>query len=361
MIRYLIKNNFKLMFRNKWTFMMLFVAPFLTIALLSSAFKSLLSVYEAPDEFTVGYRENGSVLSDNMDAVKDAGRDAGILLNEYPDGEPSELLEKNDLSAFVEFKDGEYTLYKSEDHKTEGKITEYFLDRVMSETSDAVLDMLAPGTEPSSSLPVTQTKFMPSIGSNDYYGIIYIVYFGSLGIACAVGMLNNEKKYNIVRRYRVCALSSADLYFSRLIPAAAVTVVSIFVEAVITALVYDIHWGSPVLSALIMIMMIIASLSVGFLFYNLTQNLAVTIVGFAALFWVMGFFGGSFENYMYSSTPDSLKFISPVYHVNRALVELSCMGHSDYVKSAIVYTVVITVAASVLAIASDMIRKRCTA
>ena len=202
---------------------------------------------------------------------------------------------------------------------------------------------------------------MPSISSNDYYGIIYIVYFGSLGIACAVGMLNNEKKYNIVRRYRVCALSSADLYFSRLIPAAAVTVVSIFVEAVITALVYDIHWGSPVLSALIMIMMIIASLSVGFLFYNLTQNLAVTIVGFAALFWVMGFFGGSFENYMYSSTPDSLKFISPVYHVNRALVELSCMGHSDYVKSAIVYTVVITVAASVLAIASDMIRKRCTA
>ena len=102
MIRYLIKNNLKLMFRNKWTFIVMLVAPFLTIALLSSAFKSLLSVYEAPDEFTVGYRENGSILSENMDIVKDAGRDAGILLMEYPDGEPSELLEKNDFDRLGE-------------------------------------------------------------------------------------------------------------------------------------------------------------------------------------------------------------------------------------------------------------------
>ncbi len=361
MIAYLIKNNLKLMFRNKWTFLVLLVAPFLTIALLTSAFRSLMSVYEAPDEFSVGYRETGSFLSDSMDTVKDAGRDAGILLREYPDGDPSELMEKNELSAFIEFEDGKYTLYKSDDHKTEGEITEYFLGRVMNESANTLLDMISPEAGLKSALPVTQTNFMPAIESNDYYGIIYIVYFGCLGITCAVGVLSNEKKYNIEKRYRICSLSSADLYFSRLIPAVAVSAASLLFEAVLTACVYDIHWGVPVMSAFIMLVMIIASISVGFFFYNLTKNIAATIVGFAAVIWIMGFFGGSFENYMYSSTPDTLKAISPIYHVNRALVELSCMGHSSYVSSALIYCAVIAAAASVLAIATDMIRKRCTA
>lgn len=56
MIRYLIKNNFKLMFRNTWSVAVMLLGPILVIAVLSSAFSELMKSYEGVDEFTVGYR-----------------------------------------------------------------------------------------------------------------------------------------------------------------------------------------------------------------------------------------------------------------------------------------------------------------
>ena len=41
MIRYLIKNNFKLMFRNTWSVVVMLLGPILVIAVLSSAFSEL--------------------------------------------------------------------------------------------------------------------------------------------------------------------------------------------------------------------------------------------------------------------------------------------------------------------------------
>ena len=52
MIRYLMKNNLKLMFRNKWAIFFLLIAPLLTILLVSNAFDSLMKSYEVPDEFS---------------------------------------------------------------------------------------------------------------------------------------------------------------------------------------------------------------------------------------------------------------------------------------------------------------------
>ena len=72
----------------------------------------------------------------------------------------------------------------------------------------------------------------------------------------------------------------------------------------------------------------------------------------------MGFFGGSFETYMFSNWPDSVKNLSPIYHANRALVENSCMGHSSYTGSCIIYMLAITIVCSVIAIGVDSIRKR---
>lgn len=72
----------------------------------------------------------------------------------------------------------------------------------------------------------------------------------------------------------------------------------------------------------------------------------------------MGFFGGSFETYMFSSISDILKHLSPIYHGNRALVELSCIGESNYVASSVWFLLVITVICSAIAILAGSIRKR---
>ena len=71
-----------------------------------------------------------------------------------------------------------------------------------------------------------------------------------------------------------------------------------------------------------------------------------------------GFYGGSFETYIYSAHPESIKLLSPIYHINRALTELSCMGRSDYVGSAVGYAGLIVAASSIIAILFGQIRKR---
>ena len=356
MIRYLIKNNFKLMFRNTWSVVTMLLGPILVIAVLSSAFSELMKSYEGVDEFAVGYRMQEAAEDNVMiETAKLAGEEAGILFYEYPEGEIKDVMEKNELAGFVEFSEDTYVVYKSADYEVEGITLEYFMNKMMNAGVKASLQMQE---QEEIVLPVEELEFMPAIDSNDYYGIIYIVYFGWCGIICATGVLSNEKKYGIVRRFQVSNLSEVQNYLGKFIPIALTVTVGMAIATAITVLLYDIHWGNPMLSMVIVFMMIIAGTALGMMFYNISNSLVVTIIMQFTIVWFMGFFGGSFETYMFSSTSDTLKHLSPIYHGNRALVELSCMGESNYVASAVWYSLAITVICSVIAILAGSIRKR---
>lgn len=356
MIRYLIKNNFKLMFRNTWSVVVMLLGPILVIAVLSSAFSELMKSYEGVDDFTVGYRvEAGG--KDNVDftSFKLAGEKNGILFYEYPQGEIKDVMEKNELAGFVEFSKDTYIVYKSADYEVEGITLEYFMNKVINESVNASLQVQA---KDDIVLPMEKLEFMPAVNSRDYYGIIYIVYFCWCGMICATGVLSNEKKYGIVRRFQVSNLSETQNYLGKLIPITLTVTAGMAVATGITILIYDIHWGNPILSGLIVFMMVLAGSAFGMMLYNISDNLAITIIMLFTIVWFMGFFGGSFETYMFSNMPDMVKHLSPIYHGNRALVELSCMGKSNYVVSAVLISLVITVICSAIAILAGGIRKR---
>lgn len=356
MIRYLIKNNLKLMFRNTWSVLVMVLGPILIIAILSSAFSELMKSYEGVDEFAVGYRMQGTAEDNAMlDSMKLAGEEAGILFYEYPAGEVTDIMEKNELAGFVEFSEDNYVVYKSADYEIEGITLEYFMNKVINMGVDVSLQIQE---QDDIVLPVEELEFMPAVNARDYYGIIYIVYFCWCGIICATGVLSNEKKYGIVRRFQVSNLSETQNYFGKFIPIILTVAAGMAAATGITVLLYDIHWGNPVLSVLIVFMMILAGNSLGMMLYNLSDNLVITVIMVFTIVWFMGFFGGSFETYMFSSTPDLLKQLSPIYHGNRALVELSCMGKSDYVASAVWYSLAITMVCSAIAILAGSIRKR---
>ncbi len=360
MIRYLIKNNFKLMFRNTWSIVTMILGPILVIAVLASAFSEMMKSYEGVDDFTVGYRmEQDSPVADYVEMIQDAGEDAGITFYEYPQGEPEDLVANNELAGFVEFTEDEYVIYKSEDYAVEGITLEYFLSRVMSESTNVALQMMSQTMdEVDIILPTTKLKFMPAVDSTDYYGIIYIVYFCWCGMICATGVLSNEKKYGIGRKFQVSNLSSFQIYVGKLVPVVLTVTAGMGIATVATVLLYDIHWGNPLLSAVVVFLMILAGSSLGMMLYNISNNLAITIIALFTIVWFMGFFGGSFETYMFSGISDTLKHLSPIYHGNRALVELSCMGESDYVGSSVIYSFVITVVCSGIAVLASSMRKR---
>lgn len=356
MIRYLIKNNFKLMFRNTWSVVVMLLGPILVIAVLSSAFSELMKSYEGVDEFAVGYRMQG-VAYDNViiESVKLAGEEAGILFYEYPEGEIKDVMEKNELAGFVEFSENTYVVYKSSDYEVEGITLEYFMNKVMNTSVNASLQVQE---QEDIILPVKELEFMPAVDSRDYYGIIYIVYFCWCGMICATGVLSNEKKYGIARRFQVSNISESQNYLGRFIPITLTVTVCMAIAAGITILLYDIHWGNPLLSILTVFMMIVAGTALGLMLYSISDSLVITIIVQFTVVWFMGFFGGSFETYMFSGTSDRLKHLSPIYHGNRALVELSCMGESNYVVSAVGYSLIITAVCSAIAILAGCIRKR---
>ena len=356
MIRYLIKNNFKLMFRNTWSVVVMLLGPVLVIAVLSSAFSELMKSYKGVGEFVVGYRMKEAAEDNVMiESAKLAGEENGILFCEYPEGEIKDVMEKNGLAGFVEFSEEEYVVYTSDDYEVEGITLEYFMNKVMEKGVDAFLQVQEKDTIV---LPVEELEFMPAVNSRDYYGIVYIVYFCWCGMICATGVLSNEKKYGIVRRFQVSDISEMQNYLGKFIPITLTVAVGMAIAAGITILLYDIHWGNPIMSMLIVFMMILAGTALGMMLYNISDSLVITIIVQFTIVWFMGFFGGSFETYMFSSTSDTLKHLSPIYHGNRALVELSCMGESNYAASAVWFSLVITVICSAIAILAGSIRKR---
>lgn len=355
MIRYLIKNNFKLMFRNTWSVIVMLLGPVLVIAVLSSAFSELMKSYEGVDEFAVGYRMQETAEDHGMmAAVKLAGEEVGILFYEYPEGEIKDVIRKNELAGFVEFTEDTYVIYMSADYEVEGITLEYFMNRVMNEGLNAFFQMRE---QEAIVLPVEKLEFMPAVNSRDYYGIIYIVYFCWCGMICATGVLSNEKKYGIVRRFWVSNISETQNYLGKFIPITLTTAAGMTIATGITILLYDIHWGNPILSIFIVFMMISAGTALGMMLYNISDSLVITIIVQFTIVWFMGFFCGSFETYMFSGTPDKLKHLSPIYHGNRALVELSCMGESNYAASVVWYSLAITVICSAITILAGNIRK----
>lgn len=382
MIRYLMKNNFKLMLRNKWVLATMLLGPVLVIALLSSAFGDMMASFESADEVRTGYRiSENSVFANYMEEIKSAGETAGVLFENYPDGDVESLMEQNELAGFLVFGEEGYTLYKSADDEVSGKTLEYFMDQVEKQMAQQTLNAMFPQKEQGEDtretqeedaqeedaqkeeaqkgrdLPIKKLAFMPAVDAKNYYGIIEVVYFTWLGIASLAGILSGEMKNGIGKRFQVTALSETKLYLAKWIPAVLATICEMTVTILLVTVLFGISWGNLLMTVLVLLVTIMGSIAFGMLLWTICRNLAVTVVALFTVVWFMGFFGGSFETYLFSSFSESVKSLSPIYHINRTLVEYSCMGKSDYTASSISYMIGIMVVCTMLSVFISKVRK----
>ena len=350
MIRYLIKNNLKIMFRSPVNILLYVLCPIVVTAVLVSAFSAMMESYEGAGQFTVGYRvEENSVFDAYMNEIVTAGRESGVTLAEYRDGEPEALIKDNKLACFVEFGSDTYTIYETQDTKTESGTLQYMLS--------AMVNGVISGDYTTVSFRTEQPFFIPAVDSTDYYGIIYIVYFGWCALVCAAGLFSSEKKHRIDERLRVSNLSVLQLYLSRFIPLVAVVSCGVCVAAVIGGVVLGVHWGNLALSALLVVLSVMAATAMEMLIYELTNSMLASVIISFGIVWILGYIGGSFETYMFSTHSDRLKQLDPIYHENRALVELSTMGHSDYVASASLIMIGVFAVCSLLNLMVGRIRR----
>ncbi len=338
---------------------LLIVAPIILVAVLSSAFSSLMASYEEAGEFRAGYRINDdSVMTSYMDELKEKAGGNGVTFIEYTGGDIRDLISREDLAGFVEFNGDTYTIYKDSKHETEGKILDYMMSSYEKNIETGMLAFQNASGVPAVSLTVTHPEHMPEVSATDYYGIAQPVYFLWCGIVCIAGIINNEKKYRIMQKLRVAGVSEVKIYLARFVPTVAVTAAGIGIACVLSSLMFGIHWGNIPLSALIVLSSVPASIALGLMFYSVFDNIVLTIVVMFGAIWYAGFVGGSFETYLFSDHPQFLKELSPLYYINRSLVELSSTGKSDYAVKAILICVVMTVVCSAVSVLAGTIRKR---
>ena len=353
MIRYLVKNNIKLMYRSIINILLIIVMPLVFIAVLSSAFNDLMKKYEE-GPVKAGYILEGDALTEEFSSgLKTAADEAGIEFNQYDGDSPEDIIRNNNLCAVVVFDNDSYTVYQDNDSLEMAKIVEYFVN-AFYENMMAYQTGIDAG---SVSLTVEHPSYKPSINSTDYYGIVEVVYILWCAIVCGAGIFISEKKYRITKKYQVTNLSAAQLYFAKLLPMAFTVSLGSIITMALTWVLYGVHWGKPVLSAAILILSTCAASAFGLMVYSIFNNVVATIMVVFTFVWFAGFYGGAFESYMFSSHPQRLKNMSPLYHINRALTELSCMGHSDYISSAAIFCLGIITVCSIIAIIATSLRK----
>ena len=344
----LIKNNLKLMLRSKWIFIMMILFPILTIALISNAFQSLMNTNMKVEEFKVGYRLNGdSTYKPLMGKLQDECKGQNIILQDYPEGDIKELLQNRTVDVFVEITNDQYKLYQSNEKKIEASIADSIFSAFFYQVNEEVVvrtyamkndqNTSSRGRESIIKQEVLATNPVPS--AIDYYGIIYIVYFAWCGMVSLVAVVSSERKSAIPRRMRVTQMSSTNQYLGKFIPCTMAILIEACISWFLSILIYGIHWGNFSLSFVIIVLTTMAASSIGIVLFQLFRNIAISIVTGFLLTWIWGYFGGAFQSYMYLDIPKYLIHSSPVYYINRTLVEYSTSGHSDYTLSCIGYLV----------------------
>lgn len=334
MLWYIIKNNLKLMLRNKWVIFLLILGPVITIAVLSSAFESMLSSYEGTGEFLSGYQISEKCpLFTYTTEMKEIAEESGVNLAEFTTGEPEELMEEHNLATFAQIDKDTYTIYTMSGKEIEGMVTEYFYNRLFEEMELSSIQ----GNFKSFSFPVTTLETMPEVSSTDYYGIIYHVYYLWCCFISISVVFSSEKKNQIGKKFQVSGTKSLTLVLGKTVPCIFSTLITLGCSMIISHFLFGIEWGSSLMTPCILFLIVVAATMFGLLVVSITNNLAVSVVAIFMLVWLAGFFGGSFETYMFSAWSENIKALSPIYHANRALIECSKLGQSEYCQSAILY------------------------
>lgn len=323
----LMKNNMKLMLRSKWILLLVILLPVFVVAMLSSVFDEMLGSYEMADTFRVGYSvAEGSIYSDAMEEFSKSTADSELQMTRIETKNIEQTMQDDDLAAFLVVNEKDYTLYTSADYSKEARVIREIVNQFFFQLEhyDIVMQSEQPTAE------VTEVEVTPMASSVDYYGIIEIVYFSMCGIVVLAVVIASERKNQITRRMKIARVSCFQQLLGKLIPCTATVFLATFLGAILSIIFVGNKWGNLFKSAGILLLVSLLAACLGLFALELFKNVAVSIVTTFGLVWFMGFYGGSFQNYMQLNMSESMKKISPLYFANRTLVEYRTMGSSDY-------------------------------
>lgn len=366
MLLTLVKNNFKLMIRDRISILFLVFLPILLIALLSSAFSKIMNKDYSMESFNVGYNiEKGSDIEKTFPTFIDNFKENKIILSKMSKEKALEKVKDGSLAAYMDINDKEYTIYKEDKFNINAEIFQNSMDSAMYlyDGNKVLISYLAENKMPLqiSSNHEENKKFIkaeyikvePMPDSSVYYGIteiIYIIWFGMMAVSSIV---SDERKSGVTARIGLTNANSFILFLGKLIPAVCAVSVQVAIAAIVSTILMDVNWGNLILSSAgILILEIIASSAIGIAFSMIIKSQALVNVIIFILAFVFGFIGGTFQPYMYNFVGENISKLSPLYYTNRTLVEFSTKGYSNYTSGCVLILLSISVISIVIGITS---------
>ncbi|MCQ2532825.1 MAG: ABC transporter permease [Saccharofermentans sp.] len=342
----IIKNYLKLIFRNKVMIIVVPIATVLVVAALANAFHTLLDTNDDVADFKMGYEmpaDSKYAFMENI--MMSSFEEQGVETVEYEKADPEEIISKGDIDVFVTFEKDSYHIYGDDKKELQVRIVQYVLFNV-----DKRMDTMFVGSS-ANNVKISSLETIKTSEAENYYGIIEIVYFLSLCTVFLSFIFQTERQNSIGIRFRVGNAGSFTRYMSKYISCLVIAILIqvVLVSGVVLSL-FDVTMGNPVVFFGILILTAIAFTAYGLVFFLLFNNMAVSIGLLFMTLWFAGFVGGTFETYMYTVITEPIKRLSPLYYVNRTLVETSVNGSSSYLGSCIVVLSVLTVVCMLLGI-----------
>ncbi|MCQ2529333.1 MAG: ABC transporter permease [Saccharofermentans sp.] len=342
----MIKNYLKLIFRNKVMIIVVPIATVLVVAALANAFHTLLDTNEDVSDFKMGYEmADDSKYAFVEKIMMDSFEEQGVETVEYEKGDPEALISQGDIDVFVVFNKDSYHIYGDEKKELQTRIVQYVLFNV-----DKRMDTMFAG-DSANKVKTSSLETIKTSEAENYYGIIEIVYFLSLCTVFLSFIFQTERQSSIGIRFRVGNAGSFTRYMSKFISCLIIAlIIQVVLVSVLVLSLFDVTMGNPVVFFGILALSAVAFTAYGMVFFLLFNNIAVSIGLLFMTLWFAGFVGGTFETYMYTAVTEPIRRLSPLYYVNRTLVETSVNGSSSYLGSCIVVLSVMTVVCMLLGI-----------
>ena len=332
----LTKNYLKLIFRAKSVIIITIVGALVVIAALTNVFHTLLDRAETGEDFTVGYEmSEDSIYTYAEDYLKEGFEDGGLTVVKYDNADPEKLIKDGVVDVFINFGEDDYSITGRSNAEIDARIVQYVLYNV---------DHVMNGDTGTVSINTGSIEAAEQPDADTYYCIVQTVYFASLCSVFLCLIYITERRQNIGIRFRSSTASGVHTYIGKLIACVLTTWLSmILITGGLVLFLFDIKLGNPVLSIGIMMFTTLAFIAFGMLFFIIFRNTAASIGLLFIVIWFWGYAGGCFETYMLSSISQAIKQASPLYYVNRTLVELSVNGSSDYLMPCITVLTLMTV------------------
>ncbi|MBP3809387.1 MAG: ABC transporter permease [Clostridiales bacterium] len=332
----LTKNYLKLIFRAKSVIIITIVGALVVIAALTNVFHTLLDQAETGEDFTIGYEmSEDSKYSYAEDYLKEGFEDEGLTVVKYDNADPEKLLRDGSIDVFIDFGGDDYSITGRSNTEIDARIVQYVLYNV---------DHVMNGDTGSTSVNTGSIEAAEKPDADTYYCIVQTMYFASLCSVFLCLIYITERRQNIGIRFRSSTASGVHTYLGKLIACVLTTWLSmILITGGLVLFLFDIKLDHPVLSVAIMMFTTLAFIAFGMLFFIIFRNTAASIGLLFVVIWFWGYVGGCFETYMLSSVSQTVKQMSPLYFVNRTLVELSVNGSSDYLMPCITALTLMTV------------------